>query len=230
MNNFKKTFKTISDKGIKMRRYKIPSLLLLTALLNSACFSMSNNADFSSQAPAPQATPTDGEEPGIIPGLRSLNVVGTTNIMEHMMNTMGLVPANLSNASRAVFAKQAGVFPIAGEVKTITAPSQLAYLELGSEVCNDLITKESVAGATKNFFTGIDLTAANGAASPASIDDAKVKLARAFWGRSPSSEESQIIAAGQSEAALANNSQADRRRILLFLCLAMSTSVDSIEL
>ena len=163
-------------------------------MMNSACFSMSNQ-DLSSQAPGPQqqSGPGDGEEPNIIPGLRSLNVMGTTNILEHFLSVAQMVPANLSNNTRNVYSSQAGVFPIAGEVKTLTAPAQLAYLQLGSEICNDLVSKEAVAGATKSFFEQVDLTAANGAITPAVLDNVKGKLARSFWGRAPASEELQII-------------------------------------
>lgn len=146
--------------------------------------------------------------------------------------------ANVTGQNLAISANQlaeydarTGALSQTDKISDINAPLQMAATSLAGEFCNGLLTRESAAGATRKYFTGVNFganlqNAANGQATfQASID----AMAQGFWGRMISVDETAILNAFFTDfVATAGTANAQTRNLYLATCSAMLASFDTI--
>jgi hypothetical protein len=119
----------------------------------------------------------------------------------------------------------------------VTAPMLITATNLASRFCS--LTMQS-ADTKARFYRGIDFKQgvendSGGSILTDSMFNTSIQnLSNAFWGRSPSSDETSIITNAKSEF-LSAYSVAERRnqdsstKLMLFTCTAMLVSFDSIS-
>ncbi len=157
-------------------------------------------------------------------------ILNSQNALSSMVNKAGVVAP--SNATKAAFINQGTKLPETGSVVQITAPMWMAVATMGSEVCNDLLTQETMAGATRRIFNSVDFTKGpdtlNQSAGDTARNDVIRRLARSLWSRNESPQELSLLKAGIDESFV-GTATADTRKELLYTCIAMISSTDAIK-
>ena len=159
-----------------------------------------------------------------VPDVQTVAIADSQNVMTGMLVKAGV--ATPSNKTKQTFNAQSGKLPETGSVSQITAPAWMAIATMGSEVCNDLLTQETAAGATRRIFNSVDF-----ARGPASVDanmksDVVRRLARNLWGRNETPQELTVIKSAVDQS-FTGSVAADTRKEMLFLCIAMIASTDA---
>lgn len=152
-------------------------------------------------------------------------------VLKSMTNVTNLTAggAAIPGAVTTEYNRRVGAFAIITDMKALSSPMMIGLTSLAGEICNQVIVKESAAGATRFLFTGVDFTkpASNIASVPNATFDTVVRgLARNFWGRNETVEELGIIQASKGEF-LAANASATTASLMVYTCAAMLSSVDS---
>jgi hypothetical protein len=157
-------------------------------------------------------------------------VVNSQNVLSTMLNKSGVTTP--SNATKNAFTNQATKLPETGSVSQITAPMWMAVATMGSEVCNDLVTQETVAGAQRRIFNAVDFTKGpetlKAVAGDTARNDVIRRLARSLWSRNESAQELALLKIGLDES-FSGATAADTRKEMLYTCVAMISSTDSIK-
>lgn len=150
------------------------------------------------------------------------------------MESVTGVPANsgIINEYRA----RANLFASGNELNLITSPMQIGAANLASTFCNELISRESaiaIANASqRKFFNQIDFSRPVREVKDEAFQESIVKMSQAFWGRSPSSLESDLLMRAKTEflaeLSTAELGQANfTRNLALFTCTGMLASFES---
>lgn len=119
------------------------------------------------------------------------------------------------------------------DLKTITSPMLISITNLASVFCNETLAREvALQSGERKFFGNVDFSKGAKNIDPVTYTSAIGKLSNAFWGRSPSSDEAQVLNEGKedfvsaltaTDVASANSS----RNLMLFACTGMLSSFDA---
>lgn len=119
------------------------------------------------------------------------------------------------------------------DLKTITSPMLISITNLASVFCNETLAREvALQSGQRKFFGNVDFAKGVKSLDPASYTSAIDKLSGAFWGRSPSSDEAQVLNESREDFVSALNatevaSAISSRNLMLFTCTGMLSSFDS---
>jgi hypothetical protein len=142
---------------------------------------------------------------------------------------------NFSNAIMNEFNLRSGSFSVTPDLKFVNGPMLIAITSLAGEVCNGFITGEQAiafnAGSNaRRVFNLVDFAQAPAAGlTQNSLNDVVGKLANAFWGRAPSSDELTLYTGFRTDfvAAVAVQNAAQTRALALATCTSILSSMDS---
>jgi len=129
---------------------------------------------------------------------------------------------------------RANLFGTGNDLRLVTAPMLIGTANLASQFCNETLSREiAQAAAQRKFFTAIDFARPVSTLSEDAYRTTLAQLGRSFWGRSPSSVESQILLTGKSEfVAGLTTAEAGQtnstRNLMLFTCTGMLASFESL--
>jgi hypothetical protein len=155
-------------------------------------------------------------------------------LLKSMMSTTGVDPnQTILNEFNRSSSSYAGGY----DLKQKTSVMAMNATNLASFFCDESMNQ---ANSRDKFYQGIDLaTSIEGADGSKRLSDEQYlqvveKMGRSFWGRSPSSEETDIIHQAMNEF-VSEFTPAERqantsiRRLMLFTCTAMLVSFDAIS-
>jgi len=152
----------------------------------------------------------------------------TFQVYSTMSNVTGSYLAN-SAQQRTEYDGRTGALSQSDSIADVNAPLQMAASSLAGVFCNDLVTRESAAGATRKFFTGVNFgvnLAGNTTQSYAASIEA---MSQSFYGRSLSQEEYNILTGFyNSFASTAGTAAAGTRNLYVATCAGMLASFDAI--
>ncbi len=171
----------------------------------------------------------------VLPDTKTVGITNFTSVLDSMTSITNVAP---SNNTRNVFNTKLASFAETKSALQINAPMLLAYVAVGAEVCNDLITQENgLTAANRRFFTGTGVVLTANGTNAAAINDAVLddwirRLARQAWGRNETPEELTMIKAGVAEmrAQRAANFAGLSRHIALYTCTAAMASTSGYEI
>ncbi|MFS4460494.1 hypothetical protein [Bdellovibrio sp. HCB2-146] len=207
----------------------LPILALLAVGFNNCAPSGGGDSGSVDSASVGQPAPeVDSEKLGIPIAL--LSAEQTLQSMLSVTNTSTASAATLTEYNDRYGALAAG-----NDLSMANGPLMIGATSLAGEVCNNMITQEKAAAtASRNFYGSV-----NFAAGISSLDDLAFRssirgMARSFWGRNETMEEYTLLLQYKNDfsAALAANARtqaASTSNVLLALCAAMLSSLDSIS-
>ena len=142
---------------------------------------------------------------------------------------------NFSNAILNEFNLRSGSFSVTPDMKFVNGPMLIAITSLAGEVCNGFITAEqavafNAGNNARRIFNLVDFGQAPATGiSQNSLNDVVGKMANAFWGRAPSSDELTLYTAFRTDfvAAAAAQNAAATRALALATCTSMLSSMDA---
>lgn len=159
-----------------------------------------------------------------VPDAITVAVSDSQNVLTGMLNKAGVTTPSAKTTT--AFANQSSKLPETGKVQGITAPMWMAVATMGSEVCNDLLTQETAAGAARRIFTSVDFTRGPASVVDSTQNDVIRRLARSFWARNETPQELVLIKSALSDS-FSGTTAGDTRKEMLFLCTAMISSTDA---
>ena len=179
--------------------------------------------DFSSAG-----TPGPG---GTEPIAQSPYALMTSNqLFQSMLNVTDQVGA-VTTVQRQEFDARTNTLSDNAQLVTISAPLQMAGTSLAGSVCDGLITKEAaLAAGSRKFFPQVDFGQALSAGQSAGFNASVMAMSRSFYGRAPTSDESQILGAYFQDfvTSYGSGGTASTRKLYLSVCAAMLSSFDSL--
>ncbi len=156
--------------------------------------------------------------------VKMVAISNSQNVGTAMLNKAGVSAP--STATTNAFTAQSGKLPETGSVDQITAPAWMAIATMGSEVCNDLLTQETAANATRRIFNSVDFARGPASVTTAAKDDVIRRLARSFWSRNETMQEAALIKSALDDS-FSGATAGDTRKAMLFVCTAMLSSTDA---
>ena len=155
-------------------------------------------------------------------------VTDNGNVLENLNAIHGNEKA--STALRTLYNNHKTKLSLTGKAETVNSPSWLALTNLSAQSCSDMIAREATAGAVRKFFAAWDFAKAPDQLTAAAKESAIRGLARAAWGRNETTtgtgnERQTILDAFNSE--FSTTTVADTRRAALFLCTAITASLET---
>ena len=196
-----------------MRAIRLITILVLSAAL-FGCSKMGNNGGGGSNS-ALSLTPA---------ARKVVAVVSRTQLLPNYLSCTGLPAENVSNATREEVTNAASKMAEEGNVDKISAPMAMAFVKVGAEVCNDLISYEADQD-TRKFFMGFNI-GGQGDNATADMSTSIRSLASACWGRAPNSTEVNMIINNINSTALANDTN---RNAALYICTAVLGSSAAVK-
>jgi hypothetical protein len=180
--------------------------------------------------------------------LNSPNALATTSASENILQNMASVTGlSLTTVNRDVLdlffgfgfstnnltasgAKQR--INSSGKADLVNAPMWMAITNLSGEFCSVLVNKErTLPPASRSFFNQIDFSKKFNEQSAAALGDSISRMARAFWARSESTVEKNIIIAsakGEFNATSTPDSELlNLSKGMIFTCTSMLGSLDA---
>jgi hypothetical protein len=154
-------------------------------------------------------------------------------VLNSMLNLTGQETYNVAVANE--YNIRAGSFSVTPDMKFVNGPMLIAISSLAGEVCNGFVAREQAiafnAGTnTRRIFNAVDFAQAPATGlSQTSLNDVVGKMANAFWGRAPSSEELTLYTSFRTDfvTAAATQNAAATRALALATCASMLSSMDS---
>ncbi len=221
--------------GVKMKtaqiqiQAKIISLSFVVLVLGTACGQ-------NPLAPGMGFGGSDDSSFGIDPSLNVTTIPYALLSSEQMFKSMSSVTNTpISASSMNEYNARQAVFASGYDLKLVTSPMLIAVTNLSSVFCNETVTRErNLPASQRRLFSDIDFTKSINDVSTQNFQGAAQKMSQAFWGRSPSSVELQILSEGKAEFFSALTAQeasatASSRNLMLFTCTAMLSSFDSYQ-
>jgi hypothetical protein len=101
--------------------------------------------------------------------------------LSSMLNVTG--QSTTSTAVRNEFNIRNSAFAVNSYLSSINAPMLLSATSLAGEVCNNLVTMERTAGATRSFFTGVNFAAGPSTITTGSYEAVLGNFARKVYAR-----------------------------------------------
>lgn len=194
------------------------SLRILTILVLSAglfgCSKMSNNSGGSNAVLSQTAA-----------ARKVVAVVSRNQLLPNYLTCTGLPAENVSNATRTEADAALSKLAEEGDVEYISAPMLMAFVKVGAEVCNDLITYENNE-EQRRFFMGFNLGNNNINSGQPDMGTTINALAGACWGRAPTATEVNMIMNNVSQTALGD---ATNRNAALYVCTAILGSSSAVK-
>lgn len=173
---------------------------------------------------------TDGLEDALSSKTTPYALLSSEQVYKSMSSLTG-TPFN--NQTMNEYNARQAVLASGFDLKMITSPMLISITNLASVFCNETLSRESALPADqRKFFGDVDFSKGATNIDPASYSSVSGKLSMAFWGRSPSSEEAQVLNEGKNEfvaalaAADAMNANSSRN-LMLFTCTGMLSSFDT---
>lgn len=167
----------------------------------------------------------------------SVNVTVTPYALlsaEQVYKSMSSLTGTTSNPrTMAEYNARQSVLSSSFDLKTITSPMLISITNLASVFCSETLAREvPLQSAERKFFANVDFTKGAKSIDPAAYTSTIGKLSNAFWGRSPSSEETQVLNEGKEDFVSAMTaadvaSATSSRNLMLFACTGMLSSFDS---
>lgn len=222
------------------QKIKIPILTGLITGLFLTFFISCNNAfvhryrkgqtDLPSQDIITQSLGNNGDLK-IIPGTRTIGVTHFGQVLPNMLSITGL--QSPSTTTRDTFNLKKSSFSETGRATSLNAPIVMAYVSVGAEVCNDVISQEKkITADQRRLFPKVNFTAGLNSFSADIQEDTVNRLARSFWGRNETTEESALLHEALTEAfgEGTDNQAKDTEAAVLYLCTVMIASLDAITM
>ncbi len=161
-------------------------------------------------------------------------LLSADQVFKSMASVTGVTPdATITNEFNSV----SNVLGSGYDLRLMTSPMMIGSANLASRFCNATIAGPMTKG---RFYPGIDFS--KGVESvggvPLLTDEAfqasVEQLSQAFWGRMPSSEESQILYEAKEEflmeySPMEKQSADSSTKLMLFTCTAMLVSFDAMS-
>jgi len=110
-------------------------------------------------------------------------------------------PTGLSTISAVNLGNLSASVSLTGDPSTINGPMWMSITSLSGLACIDVLTNEANLvknGQSSNFFVQVNLWAPAPMIQPSQIQDTINRMARSFWGRLPTSNESATILAAMA--------------------------------
>lgn len=170
------------------------------------------------------ATSLDDEK--ILLNAKTVSTVYSKQVLDNMVSCLGMDTPSLE--TKGTWANVRGSISKVGKAKDLNAPMLMAITSIAGQVCGDLIQNESNMSSSSDrlIFSEIDFDQ-NGVDGLA-IDNGIRRLTRSCWGRNESSEEYSAIYDSLSEGF--NLSDADPANVAQFMCTAVLSSFESIQM
>jgi hypothetical protein len=155
-------------------------------------------------------------------------------VFSTMLNVTGQTGA-VSGTMRQEYDARTGSLADNDNLASVNAPLQMATTSLAGEVCNSLLTREQgLAANARQFFSQVDFNRNLAGNTTAAYTLAIENMARSFWGRALTADETQVLNQFYNEFSTefsAGLSAADQvrltRKLYLSACSAMLSSFDA---
>lgn len=158
----------------------------------------------------------------VIPGAKTVSLVGSNQVLQHLSNCVGLaVP---SDKTVAVYEAKKGSISTYGAANSITPPMMMAIASIAGEVCSDIIDQEVASGL--RIFKDVNLSASS-LPSNAVLSSVIGNMALSCWGGNESSEERNVILDMVNSSVGTAEADASRKAALL-VCTSMLSSVKAL--
>jgi hypothetical protein len=158
---------------------------------------------------------------------KSLSVVHSEQILLNMESITGVTA---SAETKANWAKNRYVFSERGKVNSVNAPMLNALTGLAAEICDDLLDKEMAMDADdRNFFKRVNFDSGPAEFSSSQRREVMRRFARASWSRNETPEEQQMLETALDESDFGDQAT-ETKKIGLFICVSMLSSMDAITL
>lgn len=129
----------------------------------------------------------------------------------------------------AVFANRQGSLPSQVDVRNTTSPMMIAVTDLSLSVCSKLVHTEQMG--SPRFFENWSFAPGASAVGPAQISSSAQAMARSYWGRDLSDEETQIlqeVLLGEFQNGLPSDIGERNRQVAVGLCAAQLSSFEAL--
>jgi len=158
----------------------------------------------------------------VIPGTKTVSMVGSGQLLNHLTNCIGLAVA--SDATQTVYNEKKSAISTYGAANTITPPMMMAITSIAGEVCSDVIDQEIATGG--RIFSGLNLQASS---LPADSELSTVisNIALSCWRGNETNEERNLILTSVNESVGVSEASAARKAALI-ICTSMLSSVNAL--
>ncbi|MBX7231879.1 MAG: hypothetical protein K1X29_07310 [Bdellovibrionales bacterium] len=208
------------------------SLLLVVIFLGHGCSQMASNlssVNSSSEVMIGTSGGTTGSSIDIFPNASTVSLIYNKQLVDNLVSCTGLGLA--STQTLAEWSKRQSSFSEYGYATDVTAPMLMAIAAVSGEICNDLVSTESVLPQEKRrIFNAINFSSGSATWVSQNVAETVRRITRSCWARNETSEELGII---QEEVAtgLSGVSSSDlqqTKNIALMVCTGILSSLSGI--
>jgi|GEM_PF-5666747 len=152
-----------------------------------------------------------------------LTLLTAEQTYQSMLNVTG---QSVAPVSRTEYLARFGTMASTPNLGNMTSPLMLASTSLAGDICNNLITAEAPAGATRKYFVNVNF---NAGPDVNTFNSSIAAMAEGFWGRRINAEEVSILNSFYSDLTTGVTANAAlTRAVMLGSCAAMLSSFDSL--